>query len=415
VGARAGKSNCFGSSERTPKSAGLSLSGLQGDGSRARLLTGSSSRPPNLDLWIENGPPTRDRETVKHVMRARILDEPSPAPLAEASIRRSAWRDPVKYAADRAVALVDHAAAAMRIVKVQQWLVTIACMRDTTGREIERHLSAMRGEFQIAAFNVCLALGADGQYHRTWESPRARKLATILIFFAYLCQRSKYHGVVVWMIRGIPKGALAVAVRMRSTRFGCEVLGDFAHLNTVYSLIDELCRSGLLIRPEKQFAASKCPSWCVGKPKPDPRRPGEMMQWAFNYYFLTVCPYVDGLEGRIVPAPRDTAAPKLTVDLVAELEQRNAAAAEHWTRPTAPASSSEPIERTDTRPELNFSNTRGAESPSKPSDELDQDQAHRPVGPQTGDAVARYTDQASRAYARYVELSSRAPPDDKTN
>lgn len=241
------------------------------------------------------------------------MDNTTPALPDLASSRRSAWRNPVKYAKDRLAKLADIACEPCRLVKAPVWLLCIACMRDQSGREIERHLLAMREEFRIRVYDVALAqrVDLDGvvSYLRTWTDWRARRLATICIFLAYLCQRSRYHGVVVWMVRGIPKGAIAVATRLRATRLGQEVLQQ-PSLRCVYTDLEELTQSGLLIRA--QFAWNKVPPWACGQPKKDAK--GRITQWAYSYYFLTVCPFDTGLSGRITPAPRGKPIAEFRVD-----------------------------------------------------------------------------------------------------
>jgi hypothetical protein len=190
-------------------------------------------------------------------------------------------------------------------------------MRDTTGREIERHLEAMADAFAIAVVDVSLREHWAG-YGRTWEDWRARRLATLCIFFAYLCQRSEFHGRIVWVVRGIPKGALIVATRISTMIGGIEYKHE-AHPNTLHSDFLELRRAGLLLAD--QFDANKVPAWCRGKVKTDGQgkpqtdKNGRPLQWAFNYYFLTVCPWPDGGDGgRIVPTPRGKGIRRLKVD-----------------------------------------------------------------------------------------------------
>lgn len=333
---------------------------------------------------------------------------PNPTPTQpEKASSRGAWRNPATYLADRAAALVWMSAAPARVIKLPVWLVCIACMRDGSGREIERQLSAMLVDFQVAVLDVALGLGPDGRYHRTWSSWRARRLATICILLAYLCQRSKYHGAVVWMVRGIPKGALAVATRLRSTRFAKEVIRQ-PHLNCVWTDIRELCESGLLIRPEKQFSHKKVPPWCKGHPKINSK--GEVEQWAFNYYFLTVCPFEHGLQGRIVPAPRESPIPKFSVDAKPEIEldqeQHNAQAAEFWTRTPIQDTGSEPIHRVEARSDLNFSKLPDAESPSKPLE----------GEAELVDSVKRSgLDPSNAQFVMDMWRKARPPPDDKAS
>lgn len=214
-----------------------------------------------------------------------------------------------QWSALRATALECISEAACRIIPRPVWLVCLACMKDTTGAEIERHLQAMSDAFAIAVVDMALREHWAG-YGRTWEDWRARRLATICIFLAYLCQRSEYHGRVVWAVRGIPKGALIVATRITTLIGGVEYKKE-AHANTLFSDFVELARGGLLLTD--QFPASKVPVWCRGKVKVDgngnPRtdKNGRPLQFAFNYYFLAICPWPDGGDaGRIIPTPRGT-------------------------------------------------------------------------------------------------------------
>lgn len=201
------------------------------------------------------------------------------------------------YAAKRTAALDGIALAPVRVVNLKLWWVCIRCMRDTAGVQIERQLIAMRDEYAHAVREV--ALGWNGsEFTRGWDDWQARRLATLLIFFAYLCQRATLKGKTVWMVRGIPKGALSVATTRRRMVVG-EESKKVPHRNTTFGDIAGLCNSGLLTR--HQFAWFKVPDWACGKRKLD--KDGNEIQWAFAYYFLHVCPFKSGMSGRFVTCP----------------------------------------------------------------------------------------------------------------
>lgn len=229
---------------------------------------------------------------------------------------RRAWRD------NRQDCLEVISEAAARVIVRPIWIVCLCCMRDTTGVEIERHLQGCADEFRLAVTDVCLRENWGG-YGRTWEHWRARRLAVICILFAYLCQRSEYHGAVVWVVRGIPKGAIAVATRINTMIAGVQFKWR-PHKNTLLSDFRELQRAGIL--DTAQFDSRKVPAWCRGNVKTDedgrPRldKSGRPVQWAFSYYFLLICPWPGGGEGRVVPTPRGRAIRRMRANAQPQLK-----------------------------------------------------------------------------------------------
>ena len=252
---------------------------------------------------------------------------------------RRTWRQ------NRADCLAVISEKAARIIARPVWLVCLCCMRDTTGAEIERQLAGCADAFRLAVLDVCLRERFDG-YGRTWEDWRARRLAVICILFAYLCQRSEYHGAVVWTVRGVPKGALQVATRI-STMIGGMQVKHAPHLNTVWTDLAELRAAGIL--DVEQFAACKVPAWARGKARVNSK--GQTEQWAFSYYFLRICPWRNGADGgRVIPVPRGSIRRRLkspkaetqqAIDGRREREREQQAAApaaseiERWERETA--------------------------------------------------------------------------------
>lgn len=187
------------------------------------------------------------------------------------------------------------------VVPRRVWLMCVACMRDTTGVAIDEQLAYCRAEFRERVYDIALREHHDG-YGRTWQSWRARRLATIAMFFAYMAREAIYtgydeshQGERVWMIRGIPKGALQVATRIYTLVHGVALKVD-PSLNTIYTDICELVESGLLLKPE-QYAWNKVPRWACGKQKADGT------QWAFMYYFLTVQPFEGAAPTKVFKTP----------------------------------------------------------------------------------------------------------------
>lgn len=231
-----------------------------------------------------------------------------------ASAKRIAWREA------RELALEGIAEASCFIVARRLWLMSIACMRDTTGSQIEFQLAATRDEFRIAVTDLALREHWTG-YGRTWESWRARRLATLALFLAHLSRPATYHGAPVWMVRGIPKGALMVACAMRTAIAGLGVKVEPSP-NTVYSDLCELVAAGI-IHPPAQFAWWKVPKWARG------RSQASGQCWAFMHYFIRVQPF-DGAaptkifrapEGRIMHARKpDRKAPDAGVDAPSAVE-----------------------------------------------------------------------------------------------
>ncbi len=236
---------------------------------------------------------SRKARCLTRLRRGRPL-EPTPTTPVKSSRTQVRSAKKIRFQQERLLKLAGMTLAPPRIINQHVWVVCLCCMADTTGREIERQLEAFRPQYARWVLDLALREHWAG-YARTWEDWRARRLAVELIFFGLLAQRSKYHGEEVWMVRGIPRGAIAWASQ-RHTMIGGKAYNVEPHFNSVYSDLCELVESGILL-PPAQFSQDKVPPWTCGAQKKDRygnlifNKDGSPMRWAMNHYFLTEAPF----------------------------------------------------------------------------------------------------------------------------
>ena len=195
---------------------------------------------------------------------------------------------------------------------------------DYTGMEIKKQLNGCDEIFALAAHDDILGARPDGTFERTFAHPMSRRLAVTLILFAYQGRRGTFLGRDVFVVNGFSRRTIGL---MATERWCANAVHDAdgnlvgPHINTVSRAIGRLRRSGLLLKEaaphQHQYDARELVKRGLGhlcgpaKTNPDgtPKldKNGDQEQWAFNHYYLTLCPLAPGTRNRIRPGRFDWA------------------------------------------------------------------------------------------------------------
>lgn len=186
------------------------------------------------------------------------------------------------------------------LAKRGHMLAAWSCMRDTSGEEIERHMRTLARPFVELVLVAAWAIDRDGVAHRNWNHWAARAIAVVAWYLAHNATPTTYQGRQAWRVSGYTMGFYRMLVSIFVMRAGVEER-HMPHRSTLGHVSrkreSEAAPRGWLgalvavgLCEAQQFDADKVKPHERGKPKWNPRT-GKWEQWAFNQWFLLVCPF----------------------------------------------------------------------------------------------------------------------------
>lgn len=176
-------------------------------------------------------------------------------------------------------------------------------MRDSSGAEIERHLDTLARPYVERVLHAAWDVDSEGQPRRNWTHWGARAVAVVAWFLAHNAMPTEYHGRHAWRVSGFTMGFFRMLCSVFVLRDGEEerIMPGRSTLGHVSSKrgspappsgwLGGLIRVGLVAA--HQFDANKVKPHERGPVKVNPRT-GRTEQWAFNQWFLLVCPFEPG-------------------------------------------------------------------------------------------------------------------------